>query len=103
MNYRKKKINAFFQIDNLYTQTLNKNEFVTRTYSDGTIINQQLKWNRNTNYFTSKAWFGLSWGPIWVDFGPIGGPIGPLKGPMGAELGADLGRFWVDWGPYRPS
>ena len=40
LNYRKKKINAFFQIDNLYTQTLNKNEFVTRTYSDGTIINQ---------------------------------------------------------------
>jgi outer membrane receptor protein involved in Fe transport len=59
LNYRKKKINAFFQADNLYTQTLNKNEFVTRTYDDGTIINQQLKRNRNTNYFTSKA--GFDW------------------------------------------
>ncbi len=55
LNYRKKKINVFFQADNLYTQTLNKNEFVTRTYDDGTIINQQLKRNRNTNFFTSKA------------------------------------------------
>jgi outer membrane receptor protein involved in Fe transport len=60
LNYRKKKINVFFQADNLYTQTLNKNEFVTRTYDDGTIINQQLKRNRNTNYFTSKAGFDWS-------------------------------------------
>lgn len=55
LNYRKKKVNVFFQADNLYTQTLNKNEFVTRTYDDGTIINQQLKRNRITNLFTSKA------------------------------------------------
>jgi outer membrane receptor protein involved in Fe transport len=60
LNFRKKKINAFFQSDNLYTQTLNKNEFVTRTYNDGTVINQQLKRNRNTNYFTSKAGFDWS-------------------------------------------
>ncbi len=60
LNYRKKKINAFFQADNLYTQTLNKNEFVIRTYDDGTIINQQLKRNRNTNFFTSKAGFDWS-------------------------------------------
>jgi len=60
LNYRKKKINVFFQADNLYTQTLNKNEFVTRTYDDGTIINQQLKRNRNTNFFTSKAGFDWS-------------------------------------------
>jgi outer membrane receptor protein involved in Fe transport len=60
LNYRKKKINAFFQADNLYTQTLNKNEFVTRIYDDGTIINQQLKRNRNTNYFTSKSGFDWS-------------------------------------------
>lgn len=59
INYRKKKVNVFFQADNLYTQTLNKNEFVIRTYDDGTIINQQLKRNRNTNYFTSKA--GFDW------------------------------------------
>ena len=60
LNFRKKKVNAFFQTDNLYTQTLNKNEFVTRTYNDGTVINQQLKRNRNTNYFTSKAGFDWS-------------------------------------------
>lgn len=59
LNYRKKNINIFFQADNLYTQTLNKNEFVTRTYDDGTVINQQLKRNRNTNFFTSKA--GIDW------------------------------------------
>lgn len=59
LNYRKGKINTFLQADNLYTETLNKNEFVTRTYDDGTIIRQQLKRNRNTNYFTSKA--GIDW------------------------------------------
>ncbi|MBT32832.1 MAG: TonB-dependent receptor [Thalassobius sp.] len=59
LNYRKKKVNLFLQADNLYTQTLNKNEFITRTYDDGTVINQQMKRNRNTNFFTSKA--GLDW------------------------------------------
>jgi outer membrane receptor protein involved in Fe transport len=60
LNFRKKKINLFFQADNLYTQTLNKNEFVTRTYDNGTIINQQLKRNRNTNFFSSKTGFDWS-------------------------------------------
>lgn len=59
LNYRKKKINLFLQADNLYTQTLNKNEFVTRSYDDGTVIDQQLKRNRNTNLFSSKAGFDL--------------------------------------------
>ncbi|SHH21919.1 Outer membrane receptor proteins, mostly Fe transport [Chryseobacterium oranimense] len=59
LNYRKNKVNVFFQADDLYTQTLNKNEFVTRTYDDGTIINSQLKRNRNTNYLTTKA--GIDW------------------------------------------
>lgn len=59
LNYRKNKINAFLQADNLYTRTLNKNEFVTRNYDDGHIIRQQLKRNRNTNFFTSKA--GVDW------------------------------------------
>ena len=59
LNYRKNKINAFFQGDYLYTQTLNKNEFVTRTYDDGTIINQQTKRNRNTTFITTKA--GIDW------------------------------------------
>ncbi|WP_343687325.1 TonB-dependent receptor [Chryseobacterium gleum] len=59
VNYRKNKVNLFLQADNLYTETLNKNEFVTRTYDDGTIINSQLKRNRNTNFFTTKA--GIDW------------------------------------------
>ena len=59
LNYRKKKTNFFIQADNLYTETLNKNEFVTRTYEDGTVINQQLKRNRNTNVFNSNA--GIDW------------------------------------------
>lgn len=59
LNYRKNKINAFFQGDYLYTETLNKNEFVTRTYNDGTIINQQLKRNRITHFTTIKS--GIDW------------------------------------------
>lgn len=59
LNYRKNKVNIFLQADNLYTETLNKNEFVTRTYDDGTIINSQLKRNRNTNFLTTKA--GIDW------------------------------------------
>jgi len=59
LNYRKKKYNIFLQGDYLYTETLNKNEFVTRTYNDGTIINQQTKRNRNTHFTTVKA--GADW------------------------------------------
>ncbi|MBT2619560.1 TonB-dependent receptor [Chryseobacterium sp. ISL-6] len=59
LNYRKNKINVFLQADNLYTETLNKNEFVTRTYDDGTVINSQLKRNRNTNFLTTKS--GIDW------------------------------------------
>ncbi|MGC4057406.1 MAG: TonB-dependent receptor [Chitinophagaceae bacterium] len=59
LNYRHKKVNVFLQADNLYTQTLNKNEFVTRTYDDGTIIHSQLKRNRNTNFLNTKA--GVDW------------------------------------------
>ena len=59
LNYLKNKINAFFQGDYLYTETLNKNEFVTRTYNDGTIINQQTKRNRNTHFTTIKS--GIDW------------------------------------------
>ncbi|MFZ4632576.1 MAG: TonB-dependent receptor domain-containing protein [Saprospiraceae bacterium] len=59
LNYRKNKTNIFFQGDYLYTQTLNKNEFVVRTYDDGTVINQQTKRNRNTGFLTTKA--GADW------------------------------------------
>ncbi|MVO08568.1 TonB-dependent receptor [Flavobacterium sp. TP390] len=59
LNFKKNKLNAFFNSDYLYTETLNKNEFVTRTYSDGTVINQQTKRNRNTHFLTLKS--GIDW------------------------------------------
>jgi len=59
LNYRKNKINAFLQSDWLYTETLNKNEFVTRSFDNGTVINQQTKRNRNTHFLTNKA--GIDW------------------------------------------
>ncbi len=55
INYKKKKANIFFQGDYLYTETLNKNEFVYRAYDNGSIINQQLKRNRNTHFTTLKS------------------------------------------------
>ena len=54
LNYLKGKVNTFLQADYLYTETLNKNEFTERTYNDGSIVNQQLKRNRNTTFFNSK-------------------------------------------------
>ncbi|NBQ48469.1 MAG: TonB-dependent receptor, partial [Sphingobacteriia bacterium] len=59
LNYRKKKINVFLQSDYLYTETLNKNEFVTRNYIDGTVIRQQTRRNRNTHFTNAKA--GFDW------------------------------------------
>ena len=59
LNYNKGKVNLFFLGDYLFTETLNKNEFTTRTYDDGTVINQQLKRNRNTHFATVKT--GLDW------------------------------------------
>jgi len=59
LNYRKNKINAFFQGDYLYTRTLNKNEFVDRYYNDGDIVKQQTKRNRSTSLPTAKA--GIDW------------------------------------------
>lgn len=59
LNYRKKNINTFFQGDVLYTPTLNKNEFVTRTYDTGEVINQQTKRNRKTTISTLRA--GMDW------------------------------------------
>jgi outer membrane receptor protein involved in Fe transport len=59
LNYRKGKTNFFFLGDHLYTETLNKNEFVTRTYDDGTVIRQQSKRNRNTGFTTLRG--GMDW------------------------------------------
>jgi len=59
LNYRKNKVNLFLQGDNLYTQTLNKNEFADRFYDTGAVVRQQTKRNRNTNIITGKG--GLDW------------------------------------------
>ena len=59
LNYRKKKINLFLQSDWLYTETLNKNEFVDRTYDNGDVIRQQTKRNRNTHFVNVKG--GIDW------------------------------------------
>ena len=59
LNYRKEKINFFFQADNLYTKTLNKNEFVDRYYDNGDTVRQQTKRNRTTNVVTGKT--GFDW------------------------------------------
>lgn len=55
LNYRKDKLNVFFQGDYLYAESLNKNEYVVRTYDNGDVINQQLKRNRNTHFTTIKT------------------------------------------------
>jgi outer membrane receptor protein involved in Fe transport len=55
LNYKKNNINVFFQGDYLYTETLNKNEFVKRKYDNGEVINSQLKRNRNTHFTTLKS------------------------------------------------
>lgn len=59
LNYRKKKTNLFLQSDWLYTETLNKNEFVDRYYDNGSVIRQQTKRNRNTHFLNNKA--GIDW------------------------------------------
>jgi outer membrane receptor protein involved in Fe transport len=55
VNYRNGATNTFAQADWLYAPTLNKNEFSTRTYDDGTVIVQQIKRNRRTDYATLNA------------------------------------------------
>lgn len=59
LNYRENKVNLFFQGDNLYTKTLNKNEFADRFYTNGDTVKQQTKRNRTTNVVTLKS--GADW------------------------------------------
>jgi outer membrane receptor protein involved in Fe transport len=77
LNYRKNKINTFLQSDWLYTETLNKNEFVTRTYADGSVIQQQTKRNRNTHFWNNKA--GIDWNISSKDVVTISGFYGIEK------------------------
>jgi len=59
LNYRKKKTNLFLQVDDLFTKTLNKNEFVDRYYDNGDTVRQQTRRNRDTNIVTAKG--GMDW------------------------------------------
>lgn len=77
LNYRKNKVSTFLQSDWLYTETLNKNEFVTRTFADGTVINQQTKRNRNTHFVTTKA--GIDWNINSNDILTVSGLFGIEK------------------------
>ena len=63
VNRRSPKANVFFQGDWLYTQTLNKNEFSTRTYNSGERIVQQLVRNRTTTYATLKTGLDYTFDP----------------------------------------
>ena len=55
VNYRRGKTNWFGQTDWLHSPTLNKNEFSTRAYDNGTFILQQIERNRTTDYTTLNA------------------------------------------------
>ncbi len=57
VNYRNGTTNTFGQLDWLYSPTLNKNEFSTRTYDDGSVVIQQIKRNRRTDYATITGGF----------------------------------------------
>lgn len=59
LNYRKNKINAFFQGDYLYNKTLNRNDFTQRFYSNRDTILNQVKRNRITTVGSAKA--GMDW------------------------------------------
>ncbi|PWJ56691.1 outer membrane receptor protein involved in Fe transport [Dyadobacter jejuensis] len=71
LNYKKNRVNWFLQGDYLHTPTLNKNEFVDRTYDDGTIVRQQTRRNRDTNFSTLKT--GLDWSPTDKDLFSLSG------------------------------
>lgn len=52
LNYRNGATNTFLRADWLHAPTLNKNEFATRRYDDGSVIVQQVKRNRQTDVAT---------------------------------------------------
>ena len=76
LNHRKNKTNIFFQGDYLYTETLNKNEFVERIYDDKTVW-QQTKRNRNTGFLTTKL--GIDWDISNYDMLTFSGLFGSEK------------------------
>jgi outer membrane receptor protein involved in Fe transport len=59
LNYRKNKLNAFFQGDYLYNKTLNRNDFAERYYLNGDTVLQQVLRNRITTTGTVRT--GIDW------------------------------------------
>lgn len=55
VNYRQGPTNLFASLDWLHAPTLNKNEFSTRTYGSDSVITQQIRRNRNTDYATMNG------------------------------------------------
>lgn len=98
LNYRKKNVNVFFNSDYLYTETLNKNDFATRTYDDGTRISQQTVRNRNTAFLTNKL--GVDWSTsdndLFTVFGQYGTEVIIDNGdePFYDDQTGELLRLW---------
>lgn len=59
VNYRKKNLNFFANGDVLWRQKMMKNEFITRTYENGDVVQQQFLENRTQPIYNVKA--GLDW------------------------------------------
>lgn len=59
LNYRRNKVNVFFQGDLLNQKRLNKNEFSERIYTNGDRIDQQYQENRTQTAITVKS--GFDW------------------------------------------
>ncbi len=59
LNYRRKGLNWFFQGDALWQKALNKNEFIDRTYDDGSVVRGQFLENRTQLMYTVKT--GVDW------------------------------------------
>jgi outer membrane receptor protein involved in Fe transport len=59
LNYKKNKLNWFFQGDLLHQTVLMKNEFIQRVYDNGEVINQQFLENRTQPIYNINT--GLDW------------------------------------------
>jgi hypothetical protein len=61
LNFRKDKINWFFQGDYLHQEVLMKNEFIERKFENGEIIKQQFLENRTQPIYNVNT--GIDWSP----------------------------------------
>lgn len=59
LNYRKKNLNFFANGDVLWRKKMMRNEFITRTYENGDVVQQQFLENRTQPIYNVKA--GLDW------------------------------------------